>query len=95
MALRITAIQQQGGTGHEHIIWVWYTDMSTGAASDCSRAKMVSMIEDMGMTAYVSEGGRRAKVGVVTPRYGPKYLRTYADGVWTDNLLALPRRYSH
>jgi Protein of unknown function (DUF3892) len=36
--------------------------------------------------------GNRADVGVVTPTHGAKYLRTYADGVWTDNLLALPRK---
>ncbi|MGH7485059.1 MAG: DUF3892 domain-containing protein, partial [bacterium] len=29
---------------------------------------------------------------IITPAQGPKYLRTYADGRWTDNLLALPRR---
>jgi hypothetical protein len=34
----------------------------------------------------------RVDDGVVTPAYGPKYLRTYADGRWTDNLLALPRK---
>ncbi|MFI6014066.1 DUF3892 domain-containing protein [Streptomyces sp. NPDC051243] len=29
---------------------------------------------------------------MVTPPHGEKYLQTRADGVWTDNLLALPRR---
>ncbi|MFD9461153.1 DUF3892 domain-containing protein [Streptomyces sp. NPDC060027] len=29
---------------------------------------------------------------MVTPTRGAKYLRTHADGVWTNNLLALPRR---
>ena len=28
-------------------------------------------------------------VGVVDAN--PPYIRTHADGVWTDNLLALPR----
>ena len=30
-----------------------------------------------------------AYVGVVNPAYGHAYLRTYADGDWNDNLLAL------
>jgi uncharacterized protein DUF3892 len=40
----------------------------------------------------VLAAGNRVDVGVVTPTDGSKYLRTYADGKWTDNLLALPRR---
>ncbi|MET9221325.1 DUF3892 domain-containing protein [Streptomyces sp. NPDC003300] len=36
--------------------------------------------------------GNRAQVFVRTPAYGPKYLQTRADGVWTNNLLALPER---
>jgi hypothetical protein len=39
--------------------------------------------------AYVSDGARHVLVGVVDAT--PKYIRTYADNVWTDNLLALPR----
>nr|WP_314464360.1 DUF3892 domain-containing protein [uncultured Novosphingobium sp.] len=34
-------------------------------------------------------GGNRANIGVVNGQNG-KYLRTYADGKWNDNLLALP-----
>jgi hypothetical protein len=41
--------------------------------------------------AYVSDGTRSVTVGVVRPENRPPYIRTYADGVWTDNLLALPR----
>ena len=39
----------------------------------------------------MTDGTREVQVGVVHPQYGPPYLRTHADGVWTDNLLALPR----
>ncbi|WP_308188150.1 DUF3892 domain-containing protein [Streptomyces sp. DH7] len=42
--------------------------------------------------AYTDAAGHRTKVAVVTPTRGEKYLRTHADGVWTNNLLALPRR---
>jgi len=54
---------------------------------------MVAWIEDKDGKAYVDDGrGHRVSVGVVEPSHEPKYLRTYADGVWTDNLLSLPRR---
>jgi hypothetical protein len=39
--------------------------------------------------ALVSDGRRWVRVHVVNAH--PPYLQTYADGVWTDNLLALPR----
>jgi hypothetical protein len=35
--------------------------------------------------------GNRSEVGVVNPGNGrARYVRTFADGVWNDNLLALP-----
>jgi hypothetical protein len=39
---------------------------------------------------YTDERGARAWVGVNTSRSGRRFLQTYADGVWRDNLLALP-----
>lgn len=52
------------------------------------RADVVASIEAGTNTFYTQVGGRRAEVTVVNGAYG-KYLRTHADGVWTDNLLAL------
>jgi hypothetical protein len=43
--------------------------------------------------AYVEDQfDHRTDAYVVTPRIGAKYLRIKKDGVWTNNLLALPRR---
>jgi hypothetical protein len=39
---------------------------------------------------YTQEGNASAWVGVRTSAAGNKFLQTYADGVWKDNLLALP-----
>jgi hypothetical protein len=39
---------------------------------------------------YVQTGGYRANVIIATSQYGTEYLRTAADGVQPDNLLALP-----
>jgi hypothetical protein len=93
MSIRITAIRLSGGTTHQHIVRLWWTNPSTNETGDNSRAEIVSWIENKNGKAYVEDArGNRADVGVVTPSYGEKYLRTYADKVWTDNLLALPKR---
>jgi hypothetical protein len=38
----------------------------------------------------VAAGSNRVNVGVVKPQGGQPYLRTHADGKWTNNLLNLP-----
>ncbi|MFV5995050.1 DUF3892 domain-containing protein [Streptomyces sp. NPDC056231] len=54
---------------------------------------MVTWIEDEKGQAYTSDaGGHPAEAAVVTPPRREKYLRTHADGVWTNNFPALPRR---
>lgn len=91
--IEITAIRLTGGTRHEHISHVWWTDHSAGRTGDDDRSTIVAGIEAKTLTAYVSDVyANKAYVGVVTPSSGSKYLRTYADGKWTDNLLALPRK---
>lgn len=92
MSIRITAVRLTGGTTHQHITRLWWTNPANGKSDDSSRATIVSWIENESGEAYVDGGGHRVDVAVVTPTSGPKYLRTHADGVWTDNLLALPRR---
>lgn len=92
MSIRITAIRLSGGTNHEHIVSLRWTDPADGKTGDSSRATIVAWIEDKNGKAYTEDStGHRADVAVVTPARGEKYLRTRADGVWTNNLLALPR----
>ena len=80
----ITKSHSQGG--HEHIThagnpslqWNWPVE------------KIIESIESKTNTFYVRDvHGREAQVGVVRPSGGRPYIRTYADGVWTDNLLSL------
>lgn len=92
VSIQIYAIRLSGGTTHQHIERLWWSDSSSGDSGDNSRAEIVSWIENQDGKAYVEESGHRVDVGVVDPDVGPKYLRTYADRVWTNNLLALPRR---
>lgn len=51
-------------------------------------AEVVALIRAKSDTFFVLDGyGNRANVGVVEAN--PPYIRTYADSVWTDNLLSL------
>lgn len=52
------------------------------------RAKVVQSIESKTNTFFTLVKGKRADIGVVDGPNG-KYVRTYADGYWNDNLLAL------
>jgi hypothetical protein len=88
VAVYITHRHMVGGNGHEHIgsvMWQSTTDVSDTGTS--TRQAMVDWIGGGGV-AYVAQGGHISVVGVVDGT--PPYLRSYADGVWNDNLLALP-----
>jgi len=50
---------------------------------------VVQLIEQKTHSFYTHEGGVTASVGVHKSSSGHKYLQTHADGVWTNNLLAL------
>jgi hypothetical protein len=86
--IRITAVHMAGGDQHEHIASVKWINPENNTTGKSTRETMVSWI-DKGGKAIVSDGKNTAQVGVVEAR--PKYIRTYADSKWTDNLLALPR----
>jgi len=69
---------------HEHIT---HLGNSTGR---WTRESVIGWIERKEHSFHTSVNGKVAYVGVVAPAQGPKYLRTYADNEWNDNLLALP-----
>ena len=91
MSVRITHIRLSSNyyKDHEHITdfkWVGYED---GGIGQSDKAAMVNWIDDGGK-AYVESASTKVTVGVVKPSNGEPYLRTYANGIWTDNLLSLP-----
>lgn len=53
-----------------------------------TKKQVIDSINAKSNTFFTSVDGRRADIGVVSDPDGD-YLRTHADGVWTDNLLAL------
>jgi uncharacterized protein DUF3892 len=54
-----------------------------------SRAAVIGWIEGGEHTFFTLSNGIRANIAVVDGAHG-KYLRTHADGQYTDNLLWLP-----
>ena len=76
-----------GGNKYEHLSDVKWEYRTTGATGKSSRAEMVKWFDEDG-DARVTKGQSYVPVKVV--KATPPYIRTFADGVWTDNLLALP-----
>ena len=73
--------------GHEHI-----TRAGNPAGNwDWPVEQIIASIDAKTNTYFVVDSitGRRADVGVVRPVGKRPYIRTYADGVWNDNLLSL------
>ena len=77
--------------GHEHIVAVGNPYTPSGGWKWPTQ-QVVSSIDTKTNTFFVLDTatGKRANVGVVRPAHGPAHLRTYADGLWNDNLLSLP-----
>ena len=76
---------------HEHITHVG-SDQFTPAGTKWTVEDVIYSIEHRLHTFYVTDSnGKRADVGVVDPKDGrKKYIRTYADGYYNNNLLSLP-----
>lgn len=93
MAIRITCINKDGGNHqnpHEGITHFGWINEETRTVGKSTRAIMVDFLKNQGGKAYVKDaGGNVAYVGVITPTNTIPYLRSYADGKWTDNLLSL------
>lgn len=92
MAIRCTGIRMSaGGSRHEHITDIRWVEDGKATPQSSSRAEMVKFVEGKGK-AYVRDArGDVAYLRVRTSSAGNKYVQTYADGIWSDNLLALPR----
>lgn len=54
-----------------------------------TREQVIESIKSKTNTFYTFVQNKRADIGVVEGPNG-EYVRTYADGKWNDNLLALP-----
>lgn len=93
MTVQITQVRMSPADAntHQHITDYKWANRETGATGQSTKAAMVEWIDVKHGRAFVETATTSAPVGVVKPTGGEPYLRTYADGAWTDNLLALPR----
>lgn len=93
MSIRITCINKDNGDhydSHEAIESLGWVNEQTNASGKWTRLQMVSFIEE-GNNAYVKNTlGKTAYLAVRVSRVGNKFVQTHADGVWNNNLLALP-----
>lgn len=84
---------EQPGTRNEHITAVRYSNGTAGALTTRVRAAVASDIDARleSYSSYNDNSGAWAPVVARTSRSGLRYLATVANGIETDNLLALPR----
>jgi hypothetical protein len=76
-------------SAHEHITHVGGPNPDSSGRWKDTVPNIVRHIEQKTHRFFTSEGGAVAWVGVRTSAAGNKFLQTYADGIWKDNLLAL------
>jgi hypothetical protein len=92
MAVRCTAIRMShGGYHHEHITHIAWVEDGTSKPGVNTRADMVAFVERGGQGYVRDNDGDVAFLRVRVSAAGNKYVQTQADGIWKDNLLALPR----
>jgi hypothetical protein len=88
--VRVTCIRKpHPSSPHEHITHVG----NPQAGWEWPREQVIQSIDLNTNTFFVvdPQTGKRANVGVVRATGHAPYLRTYADGIWNDNLLSLDR----
>lgn len=91
MAIEITHVRFGGTTRTEdEIVRYRWINIQTGTIGDNDKPTMVLWVGKAENTAYVGSGTDRVDVGVVRPTGAQPFLRTHADGTWTNNLLNLP-----
>jgi hypothetical protein len=94
MSVRITCISKDGGNHenpHVAISELGWINEETGETGTSTRLEMYRWIKDDKGYAYVRDNsGNTVRVGTAETPKGTKYVRTYRDNTWTDNLLPLP-----
>lgn len=91
MSIRIIAIKKDNGNHrnpYEAITHFQWLCPSTGGSGVSTRAEMVKFLEGGG-AAFVERDGQLANCGVRN-NGRIKYVQTYSDGYYDNNLLSLP-----
>ena len=92
MKARITCINKSHGhhdNPHEAVSrYGWVLD-GTGEKGTSERQAMVEWVKNGNMAYVKDDKGNVAYCAVRTSSNGTEFLQTYADNVYTDNLLSL------
>jgi hypothetical protein len=86
----ITAVRLSGGEGERYIASLKWLNTTTGVSGTSPTSALIDWVQK-GNTLVVGGEHGRAEVKVIRPAGGRAYLRSSANGQWTDNLLRLPR----
>lgn len=87
MSVQITHVRFEDSNNKTHESITAYRYVEAGRDLYRWKADMVAYVEK-GNKAYVGTGANQIEAAVIDAN--PKYLRTYADGKWNNNLLNLP-----
>ena len=94
MSVRITCINKSGGyhaDPHHAITHLGWVNEETNETGKSTRLEVYDWIKNRGGRAYVRDAyGNVALVGTMENQHGTKFVQTFADRVWTNNLLTLP-----
>lgn len=94
MSIRITCINKAAGNHadpHRAIEFLGWLDEQSSKTGKSTRLEVYDWIKNKNGEAYVRDArGHTARVGTREHQNGTQFVQTYADGIWTDNLLALP-----
>jgi len=78
------------GTEHEHIARLAGYDESSGQRYDATREEWYDYVQGGGYAYTLDSSGDKPRLYGRISYAGNKYVQTAADGIWKDNLLALP-----
>jgi hypothetical protein len=90
MTIEITHVRFSGTLkSHESITNYKWRNRENSNTGSSDKPTLVAWVDDNG-SAYVGSGSQQVEVGTVHPSGSAPYLRTLADGTWSNNLLSLP-----
>jgi hypothetical protein len=85
---------EASGSSHERIAELEYVNQETYKTGRASRVDMHDWLKnDKGQAFVTDTAGDKVYVYPRENEYGTKYVQTYADKTWKDNLLYLPQYY--
>jgi Protein of unknown function (DUF3892) len=94
MAVRITCINKSQSwhqDPHHAISHLGWINEGTGQTGKSTRLDLYDFLKNQNGQANVTDyNGNQAAVYPRENQHGTKYVQTYVDNVWTDNLLSLP-----